>query len=144
MDDEDKAQIQALVQELNQIVPRTDAVVLLTQYGGGCDESQITATETGYLRLGIELLKAAVAPPFVDNSGVQIGVDWEYLVSEQSNVNFHMFHLDNSLRPDTPYIVKSRSNWKDRLSLFGSILLTLLLVSALAIGLATMLRWIFR
>ena len=103
-DEPEKIRIQALVEELDRLVPRTEAVVLLTQYGG-CDESQITATETGYLRLGIEVLKPAVAPPLADSSG-QLDVDWEYLVSEHPDVFFHTFHLNNSLHPDTPYFPK--------------------------------------
>ena len=140
MNEPEKIRIQALVQELDQLVPRTDAAVVMNVYGGGCDESQITATENGYLRLGIELLKAAVAPPLADSSSVQLDVDWEYLVSEHSDIFFHMFHLDNSLRSDVPFSSTARPTWKDRLSLVGSILLTLLLVSALGVGLVTMLR----
>ena len=57
--DEDK--IKAIIKQLDDEVPREGAKVILEQYGGGPDESQIVANQKGYLRLGVEFLKAAFA-----------------------------------------------------------------------------------
>ena len=48
-----------LIQLLDEGVEKENAKVLLTQYGGGPDESKIIATKEGYLRFGIEIMKAA-------------------------------------------------------------------------------------
>ena len=76
MTETDKARIQELAHELDALVPRTDAIVLMNQYGGGCDKSQITATETGYLQMGIDLLKAPLLMGIeADKSAVSLDVD---------------------------------------------------------------------
>lgn len=57
------AYIKELIENLDQSVSSEGAAVRLDQYGGGPDESQITGNRVGYLRLGIEFLKAAYAEP---------------------------------------------------------------------------------
>ena len=73
--EDQKARVQELVEEPDGLVPRTGAVVIMNVYEGGCDESRITATETGYLRLGIEMLRAPSALRFVDGRDIQIDVN---------------------------------------------------------------------
>ena len=143
--EDQKARVQALVEELDRLVPRTDAVVLMNVYGGGCDESQITATENGYLRLGIELLKAPSALRFVDGRDIQLDVNLEGLISEQSDINFHIFHLDNTLTPDAPADVpQAKPPWRDKAIGAGCVLVCLLLFYIFAVGLQTVGRWILR
>ncbi len=144
LNEEQKARVQELVEELDALVPRTDAVVVMNVYRGGCDESQITATENGYLRLGIELLKAPSALHFVDGKDIQLDVNLEGLVSEQSDINFYVFHLDNTLRPDTPADPHAKQPWPDKVIGPACGLVCLLLVYVLAVGVTTIGRWIFK
>jgi len=81
----EKASAESLVTELDDLVPRDGACVTLRQYGGGPDESRITANQRGYLRLGIEFLKAAFAPTNKENS---LKADIGYLLTEDSDVGF--------------------------------------------------------
>lgn len=88
----DERRIKSLVSELDEAVPRNDARVLLQVYGGGPDESQIVATATGYLRLGIELMKAGVAPASPDAAApASVPVDLAYLVQPGSSIHFDWF-----------------------------------------------------
>ena len=59
----DERRVREAIDLLDAEVPRAGARVRLHQYGGGPDEGQIVANETGYLRLGVEFLKAAFVPP---------------------------------------------------------------------------------
>ena len=143
--EDQKARVQELVEELDNLIPRTDAVVVMNVYGGGCDESQITATETGYLRLGIELLKAPSALRFIDGRDIQLDVNLEGLVSEQSDINFHLFHLDDTLKTDAaPVAPQVRQPWQDQVIGTAACLLCLLLAYVMVIGFVTIGRWIFR
>ena len=127
--EDQEARVQELVKELDRLVPRTDAVVVMDVYGGGPDESRVTATETGYLRLGIELLKAPSALRFVDGRDIQLDVNLEGLVSEQSDINFHLFHLDDTLRLDAaPMAPQAKQPCQDKVIGTACCLLCLLLV----------------
>ena len=86
-------EVAELVAQLDEQVAREDAVVKPEQYGGGPDESCIVANRAGYLRFGIEFLKAALAPPMNPDGKApfDIEVDLDYLVSEDSTVNFIIF-----------------------------------------------------
>jgi len=145
MSEEQKARVQDLVAELDSLVPRTDAVVVLRQYGGGCDESEMIGTETGYLRLGIELLKAPLLPSAKDDKeALTLDVDWEYLIAERSDVSFHMFHVDNALEPDATYVPTPRQAWKDKAAGFACGAVCLLLITVFGIGIVTVIQWMLR
>ncbi|MFO0947820.1 MAG: hypothetical protein U1D30_18175 [Planctomycetota bacterium] len=58
----DKDAIEKFIRELDQAVPRDGAQVRLEQAESGLEESVLSANSPGYLRLGIELLKAGIAP----------------------------------------------------------------------------------
>ena len=145
MNEDQKTRVRELVEELDRLVPRTDAVVVMNTYGGGCDESQITATENGYFRLGIEMLKAPSALRFVDGRNIQLDVRLEGLVSEQSDINFHLFHLDDTLKPDVapaaPYV---RQPWQDKVIGAGCVLFCVLLIYVFGVGFVTIAHWILR
>ena len=144
MNEEQKARAQELIAELDSLVPRTNAVAEMRQYGGGCDESELIATETGYLRLGIELLKAPFLPPLPDAETVQIAVDVEYSTVERSDICFQRFHLDNTLKPDAAYVPDPQQGWKDKLVGAVAGLGCLLLVYMFGVGVVTVLQWLFR
>lgn len=145
MNEDQKTRVQELVEELDRLVPRTDAVVVMSVYGGGCDESQITATENGYLRLGIEMLKAPSALRFVDGRDIQLDVNLESLVSEQSDISFHLFHLDDTLNPDAaPAAPQARQPWQDQVIGAGCVLFCVLLIYVFGVGFVIITHWILR
>ena len=143
--EDQKARVQKLVEEIDALVPRTDAVVVMNVYGGGCDESQITATENGYLRLGIEMLKAPSALRFIDGRDIQLDVNLEGLVSEQSDINFHVFHLDDTLKPDAVSVTpQARQPWQDKVVGAGCVVFCVLLIYVFGVGFITIAHWILR
>ena len=78
--------IKKLVDQLDMLVPKENAKVLMTQYGGGPDESKLVANERGYLRLGIEVMKLSFAKKGVENDLVILETD--YLIHPGSTVEF--------------------------------------------------------
>jgi hypothetical protein len=95
--------IRGIIKQLDDEVPRERAKVILEQYGGGPDESQIVANQTGYLRLGIEFLKAGFAErkPISKKGYEEIPVDLDYLISENSTVGFDNFEITESFTATT-------------------------------------------
>lgn len=144
MNEERKIRVQELTAELDSLVPRTNAVAEMRQYGGGCDESELIATETGCLRLGIELLKAPFPSPLPDAETVQIDVDIKYLTVERSDVCFQRFRLDDTLKPDAASVPKPRQGWKDKAIGSACVFACLLLIYVFGVGIVTVLQWVFR
>ena len=78
----DDAQIQRIADELDAAVTKDDAKLLI-DYSGGPDEREgncdVIANRNGYLRAGIELLKAGVFP--LDPERMFVPIDLNYLTS---------------------------------------------------------------
>ena len=130
-----RERISAIVTELEQLVPTENASVLFSQYGGGPDETKVVATEEGYLRLGLEFMKAASAPPLKKSEPTAIAVNLASLVSQESSVSFNWFErverLDQQLKLSRPSAIL---RWG--LAIAGGLLIAMALV-----GLITTIRW---
>jgi hypothetical protein len=90
------AEIQERIAALDALVSREGALVRLDQYGGGPDESRITANKAGYLRLGIEILKGAY---LAYEREPQVPIDIGYLTADDSTVAFDWFERTETLTP---------------------------------------------
>ena len=130
MDDVD---IQDRIAALDALVPKEGAVIKLDQYGGGPDESRITANKNGYLRLGIELLKGAYLP--AENQ--RIPVDLDYLTSNDSNVGFDWFERQRSQA--CRYMILHAAAWS---SWHRS--LDLLIFAFRMVGIKTVAGWVLK
>lgn len=85
-------EIRKIVEELDQGISKSNAAVRIDT----CDPNDlyVTATENGYMRIGVEFLKAAFAPQQkeTNNSDHQfIKVDTEYLITKDSSTDFFSF-----------------------------------------------------
>lgn len=129
-----RERISAIVTELEQLVPAENASVLFSQYGGGPDESKIVATEAGYLRLGVELLKAASAPQLKGET-TGIAVNLESLISPESTVAFDWFERVESLEQPLKQTPPS-SMLRFSLAITGGFL-----VAMVVVGIVTTVRW---
>ncbi len=98
----DTEHIKKMVAELDAAVPREGARVHLSQYGGGPDESKVVANQRGYLRLGIEFLRAAFAPPSPKSKNM-IDADLRYMLTEDSTVGFDWFERREELSTPRNY-----------------------------------------
>jgi len=84
----DDDSIRQIIEALDAEVPKHGAQVLLHTYGGGPDECYCVANKQGYLRLGIEMLRAGYSESDEDSL---IDVDIEYLRVPGSTVKFDWF-----------------------------------------------------
>jgi len=129
-------EISSLVTELDGKVPKEGAVVELKQHGGGPDESRVTANRLGYLRLGIEFLKAAFKQPSEKNPNV-IEVDLRYLLSDDSDVGFDWFER----REDMKIRQVEKSSWVPG---FVGVVLALVLLALIVVGAFSVIKWLFK
>jgi hypothetical protein len=125
-----------MVADLDAAVPREGARVHLSQYGGGPDESKLVANQRGYLRLGVELMRAAFAHPS-PKSPELIEVDLKYLLTEDSTVGFDWFERREDLSAPKPqhHAIMSRLV---PVAIVGILLVALALV---VIGFGTVISW---
>ena len=93
------ARVKELIAALDAEVPREGAQVRLHQYGGGPDESQVQANPAGYLRLGIEFLKAAYSSPGDPKTPQAVQVELGYLLRPDSTINFDWCERRDDLGP---------------------------------------------
>ena len=85
-------EIGKFVARLDEAVPRQGAWVTFVQYGGGPEESAVYASRLGYLRLGIEFLKAGLNIPESAEEEQYVEVDLSYLADRTySQIFFDYF-----------------------------------------------------
>jgi hypothetical protein len=136
MNDSEQADLKKLVAEIDSLVPTDGAQVQLSQYGGGPDESRVIANQRGYLRLGIEFLKAAFAPhdahrPHFITAGIR------HLLSEDSDIGFDWFER----REDLPTVRSRQSRFARFIPFVVFPILFAIAVCAL-VGFITIIRWL--
>ncbi len=95
-------ELREIIERLDAGVPRENARVSIQKYGDELDEAFIVATTNGYLRLGVEFLKAGVAPFLAPEKTLgerphAIDVEVDYLIDEESDVRFDYFERNEDL-----------------------------------------------
>lgn len=135
MEDVDE-EIRGLVERLDRLVPKPGAHLMTS-----AEPSSLTivGNRLGYLRLGIELLKAALQPahgPSDDPPRVVPTIG--YLLAEGSRAPFELWELDESIASRPP--VQSRLG---ALGQLGAGVLVVALLVLLLIAAAVAWRWVF-
>lgn len=131
----DDALIQSLVKQLDAAVPRKGHVEVL---GSAYDDEgqRLRANRLGYLRLGVEFLKAAYAPPPNAERPERVEVDVEYLTGlENGMFDFERCEDQDVWRPvynETPGALSQIAG--------GAVIL--LLVGTFLTGALTIFRWL--
>jgi hypothetical protein len=128
-----------LIAELDHRIPKDAACVRFYQQGGGPDESAIQATPAGYLRLGVELLKAASAASSDPKHPNIVDIDIDYLTSNDSDICFQLLERYDALDETSDY----KLTGFDRLVpflIFGFLGVGVVLAF---VGLFTVLSWAF-
>lgn len=133
-----KTELQDIIWKLDAAVPKDGAKVKLAQYGGGPDEGVIVANERGYLRLGVEFLKAAIAEQKKDENANEkaISIDLVYLITTDSTINFDWFERTEKIPVD---VHKPTVREKFIPIIMIAILITIIVLAA--IGFGTVTRW---
>jgi hypothetical protein len=132
----DLERISRIVDELEQLVPKYDAIVLVEQTGGGLDETSLRGTQAGYLRFAIELMKIGIAPEAEARKGLR--PDLEYLIPDRSPIQFDWFE-----RRDTSELQSFRQpqtlGWLAKLGCVAALLLFgIFALAALIVGISLM------
>lgn len=99
LDDMD-AEVQELVDRLDRLVPRDGAHLIIPADSG---RTTVVGNRLGYLRLGIELLRAALDPvQGTEDVPPRIDPDVGYLLAKGSDAPFDLCELDESIASRPP------------------------------------------
>jgi len=136
-------EIKQIVDELDRSVPKENAKVSLQKYGGDVNEAFVVATEHGYLRLGIEFLKAGFAPyvPPEKTMGKRpyaIEVEIDYLITEDSDVRFDYFERNEDVKVKT-----YEESFVDKLIPVGILGVMLSILALALVGLVAIIKILF-
>jgi hypothetical protein len=136
LDEDKELALRDLVGSLNRLVPRDGAHLMLA---GDANSKTTVGNRAGYMRLGVELLTAALLPlSGSDTEPPRIEPDLDYLLTPGSRSPFTLCEIDES--------IVSRPPVASGLGLFGQLVAGVLIVAAIALlvgGVAFVLRWIF-
>lgn len=132
-----KAKIKELVDELDRAVPIENARVAAYSFGGGLDECLIESNEHGDLRLGVELLKGALAGPRAENSSF-LNVKLDGLVVVGYDLVEEFFGYKEKIEKDEPK--SSFSNSIRAVVFFGIVIL--FFISAI-VGFVEIVKFVF-
>ena len=135
--------IKQLVDGLDRSISKENAKVSLQKYGGDLDEAFIVATENGYLRLGVEFLKAGFAPYTSADKSLgkrpyEIAVEIDYLITEDSDVDFNYFERRENVTVET-----YEDTWGDRLIAFAIMGVLLSILALAVVGLIAIIKALF-
>ena len=131
------AEIRALVDRLDALVPKEGARL---QIPSDADGNTTLGTQRGYLRLGIELLRAGLGPlePGERHAIPYLPLSIEYLLTPDSQAPFDLCEVVGDPDRLTPRVHK--------LGAFGQLMAALFAVIALGLvllGAAAVVSWLF-
>ena len=127
-------ELSAIVNRLDQDISRDNAKITIQKYGGDLEEAFVVGTPNGYLRLGVEFLKAGLAP-HASPEKPAIDVDVEYLIDDDSDVQFDYFE-----RKDQLTIQTYQSSFVDKLIPFVLLAIVGSVLVLAIVGLRTVIR----
>ncbi len=129
--------IEELVDELDRLIPREGAKLRMP---ADADGIATAGTRLGYLRLGVELLRAGLSPSTETEAGAhRIPLDVEYLLTPDSVPPFERCEIDED--------VERRPPRRKELGAFGQIMAGIGVAGVLALlllGLLAVLSRLFR
>jgi hypothetical protein len=124
------------VRDLDAMLPRPEAAVQIASDGE--EFFTLTATQEGYLRLGVEMLKAATLTPCEKEADgtLRVDVDLQSLIAPGNEIDIERFVMVDSIPPlpePEPYVAPPANHWNRRqnsLFVFGFLCLLLILLLA--------------
>ena len=134
----DEGHVRSLVQQLDEAVPREGTVVVSEDDEEGDFYTLVTADQLGYLRLGIEFLKAAFLSPAHKQRPYQVTLELRYL----KGLEKHCYRFDR--REDISAPIPDEEEAGEGLSGVPALLLLFFILAALVIGALSIITWLFR
>jgi hypothetical protein len=137
----DDERIRALVKQLDDAVPREgDVVVDANPDDEGC--TVVKANRTGYLRLGIELLKAADAPLRSEVRSEMLELDLSYLTGLEGRCYSFERHQDVRARRASKSDSGGTEEGPARGACLVLALVAVFMIVSLLVGAIAVLRWL--
>jgi len=135
-DETREAEIRDAVERLDRLIPREGAHLAIGTETGG---RTTAGSRLGYLRLGVELLAAALQPmPATETEPARIEPELGYLLRSGSRAPFELCEIDEA--------IGSRPPVRSGLGPIGELTAAVLVVAALILVLmagAVVVRWLF-
>lgn len=136
LEEERETELRDLVERLGRLIPKDGAHLTI---GGAPERTTSVGNRLGYLRLGVELLTAALHPLASSESApTRIVADLDYLLTDGSRSPFELCEIDEA--------IGSRPPVSSGLSGPGQLVAGVLVVGALIlclIGATVVWRWLF-
>lgn len=137
LEETQETELRDLVERLDRLIPREGAHLTMP---GDAGERSTMGSRLGYLRLGVEVLKAALRPlPGDELAPARIEPDLRDLISEGSRTPFELCEVDEA--------IGSRAPVETRLGVLGQLVAGVLVVAVLLlvfVGGSFVLGWLFR
>ncbi len=127
------------VRDLDAVIPNPEAAVQMM-----FDEESytFTATQQGYLRLGVEMMKAATLTSGEKEEDGVLRLDWDLgrLMAPDNEVELGRFLMVDAIEPlpEPVFVAPAAPNpWRTRLAAVTAFLFSAMIVLALIVGAAT-------
>ena len=135
-------QLSLVVRDLDAMIPQAEAAVLIN-----AEEHTytFTATKTGYLRLGVEMLKAATVASYetLEGGDLRVDVDLSHLMSGRTQIKLEIFLMVGALPPAfEPVKLPSVRPWYLPLYSYVMVGFSCFLIFALFIGIGTIVSFL--
>ena len=132
-------EIETILADLDERIPRPEKCVQITVYGGGPDESRMRATRDGFLRLGLEIMRAAFAKPTVPEHPHILDVNVDAILTDDSEVGIDWFE-----RVETITQPEVELRFRDKLAPAVIALILIAILICTVVGAGTIIWWITR
>lgn len=138
-------QIQQHIDELDAAVPKEDAELLISYDVDSAPDCEITGNYIGYLRFGIEMLKAAVVE--LEPGAVATNISVGYMEVPRWSLHVKTFTRRENVRThaDREFLKRfpDKFTWKDKMTVCSEILLGIFVALCLLIGFGEILVWVW-
>ncbi len=131
-------EIKERIEQLDANIPKDGAKVFIEFEGGPCE---VTANCAGYLRLGVEMLRAAVAPLETGQMFTPITID--HLTVDRS-LKVRRFSRREDVEACVPTPRVRSESWKNKAAAVGCVTIAVFLGVCTLVGLIEVMGWIWR
>jgi hypothetical protein len=136
LDEAREAELDELVARLDRLLPKEGAHLTLP---ASADPRTIVGNRLGYLRFGVEILRAALRPtPGSEDSAPGIAPRLDYLLARDLETPFAFGEIDESITSRPPV-----ASGLGALGQLAAAVLVVGVVIALFIGASVLWRWVF-
>jgi hypothetical protein len=138
-------QIQQHIDELDAAIPKEDAELLISYDVDSAPDCEIIGNYIGYLRFGIEMLKAAVVE--LEPGAVATNISLGYMEVPRWSLHVKSFTRRGDVRTYAERDFLARfpgiTSWKTRVTMCYEMLLGIFVASCLLIGFGEILVWVW-